>query len=265
MNEIKLGQYVHGVSPIHLLDPRTKIICCTLAVIAVLSNHNLYYLLFFTILMAMAVKSCGIQFTAILRSLRRIGYLLLITFIFQAILTAGQPVFYIGALSITREGIMLGTINLFRLVILFVGSIILLMTTSPLKLSAGLEYLLLPLNKIKIPVHNFTTVMSISFRFIPTLVEEVNTIKDAQSSRGAQFDSPKIVVKLKSYLAILIPLLASSLLRAEDLAEAMDSRCYAGHPNQYRMRSLSLKGKDIALIIFMASILLVGVIISYIA
>ncbi|NPV91348.1 MAG: energy-coupling factor transporter transmembrane protein EcfT [Firmicutes bacterium] len=263
MTRIKLGQYVYGDSLIHSLDPRTKIICCTFAVIAVLTSHSLYYLLFFLVLMAAAIKGSGIPPDSILRSLRSIRYLLLITFVFQAVLTAGEPAFRIGSLSVTREGLTLGTVNLFRLVILYLGSIILLMTTSPLKFAAGLEYLLSPLNRIRVPVHNFTTVVNISFRFIPTLVEEVNIIKDAQSSRGAPFDSPRLLVRLKSYLAILIPLLASSLLRAEDLAEAMDSRCYAGHRNRYRMNSLKLQGRDAALMGFMAAVLLLGLIISY--
>ncbi len=262
MNDIKLGQYVHGNSLIHSLDPRTKIICCTLAVIAILSSHNLWYLLFLLGLMMTATKCSGIQFSSVWRSMRGIRYLLLITFLFQAVLTSGETVFQLGALSVTREGLMFGLINLFRLVILFLGSIILLMTTTPMKLSSGLEFLLLPLNKLKIPVQYFTTIISISFRFIPTLVEESINIKDAQRSRGAHFDSPKIFTNLKSYLAILIPLLASSLLRAEDLAEAMDSRCYAGNPNQYRMRTLKYKAVDIYLINFMAVALLIGLVIT---
>ncbi|NLO20740.1 MAG: energy-coupling factor transporter transmembrane protein EcfT [Syntrophomonadaceae bacterium] len=261
MNDIKLGQYVHGNSLIHSLDPRTKIICCTFIVIGILSSHNFWYLLAFLGLILVAIKYSGTPLSSIWRSMRGIRYLLLITFLFQAVLTQGEAVFQVGALSVTREGVVIGLINLLRLVILFLGSILLLMTTTPMKLSAGLEFLLLPLNKIKIPVQYFTTIISIAFRFIPTLVEESLSIKDAQRSRGARFDSPKILSNLKSYLAILIPLLASSMLRAEDLAEAMDSRCYGGNPNQYRMRTLKYDRVDIYLIIFMAIVLLAGLLI----
>lgn len=264
MTEIKLGQYVHGNSRLHLLDPRTKIICCTIVVISVLINYSWYYLLFYVLLMVTAILISGMDLKFILGSLRNIRYLLLVTFILQALLTSGEPVLALGKLSVTREGLTLGTINLFRLLILYLGSLVLLMTTSPIKLSAGIEYLLLPLNKLKIPVHNFSTILSISLRFIPTLIEEAMIIKNAQRSRGAQFDSSRIRVRLKSYLAILIPLFDASLLRAEDLGEAMDSRCYTGHPNKLRMSRLKMKGSDFILLGFMIAALFIGIIITII-
>jgi len=265
MNGIKLGQYVHGNSLIHALDPRTKIICCIIIIMAVFINYSWYHLFFYVLLMITVIKISGMSLKFVLNSLRNIRYLLLVTFILQAFLTSGEPVLMLGKLSITREGLILGTTNLFRLIILYLGSMVLLMTTSPIKLSAGIESLLLPLNKLKIPVHNFTTILSISFRFIPTLIEEATTIKNAQRSRGAQFDSPKIMVRLKSYLAILIPLFEASLLRAEDLGEAMDSRCYTGHPNGLRMSSLKFKYKDTVTLCFMVAVLFAGVIISSIS
>ncbi len=262
MSGIKLGQYVHGNSLLHLLDPRTKIICCTIIAISVLINYSWYYLAFLAFLMIAAIRISGMNFNFIWGSLRSIRYLLVVTFILQAFLTSGEPVLALGKLNVTREGLILGTINILRLLILYWGSMVLLMTTSPIKLSAGIESLLLPLNKLKVPVHNLSTILSISFRFLPTLVEEVTIIKNAQKSRGAQFDSPKLMVKLKSYLAILIPLFESSLLRAEELGEAMDSRNYTGHPNQLRISSLKYKGKDIAFFGFILAVLSLGVIIS---
>jgi energy-coupling factor transport system permease protein len=142
---------------------------------------------------------------------------------------------------------------------------ILLMTTSVIKLTAGLEYLLIPLGKLNIPIHNFTTVLSISLRFLPTLFEEATTIKNAQISRGSQFNSPRILVRLKSYVAILIPLFESSLVRAAELGEAMDSRCYTPHPNQLRISSLKMKGKDIFSLVIMGAILVAGILISIIS
>lgn len=265
MAGIKLGQYVHGNSPLHLLDPRTKIICCLIILISVLINFNWYYLLFYFLLMLMAIRFAGMPFSFALGSIKSIRFLLLVTFLFQAVLVPGEPVIELGVMKVTREGLTLGMINLLRLLILYLGSLVLLMTTSPLKLSAGIDFLLLPLSKIKIPVHNFTTILSISFRFIPTLVEEATIIKNAQSSRGAQFYSPNLVARLKSYLAILIPLFESSLARAEELGEAMDSRCYTAHPNQIRMSRMALNRKDIAVLCFMVVVLAAGVIIPVIA
>jgi len=262
MTGIKLGQYVHGNSLLHRLDPRTKIICCTIMVIAVLINYSCYYLLFFALLMAAAIRFSGMDVKFILGSLRAIRYLLLVTFVFQVLLTSGVPVWELGILHVTREGLALATINLLRLIILYLGSMVLLMTTSPMQLSAGIDYLLLPLSKLKIPIHNFSTILSISFRFIPTLIEEATTIQNAQRSRGAQFDSPQIKLRLKSYLAILIPLFEASLLRAEELGEAMDSRCYTDHPNQLRMSSLSFKAQDILILGFMLVLLGIGVFFS---
>jgi energy-coupling factor transport system permease protein len=244
---IKLGQYVHGNSLLHQLDPRTKIIGCTIMVISVLLNYSRYYLLFWALLMAGAIILSGMKPRFVLGSLRSIRYLLLVTFLLQAFLTPGEPVWEWGIFKVTREGLQLGTINLLRLMILYLGSMVLLMTTSPVKLSACIEYLLLPLSKLKVPVENLAAILSISFRFIPTLVEEGVRIKKAQSSRGAQFEAVKIMVRLKSYLAILIPLFEASLARAEELGEAMDSRCYTSHPNKVRMSSLKLKRKDILL------------------
>lgn len=258
MKDMKLGQYVHGNSIVHLLDPRTKIICCTLAVIAVLISDQWYCLLFIALLVMLAIKCSGVGFKLIFRNLRSIRYFLLISFVFQAILTPGQPVLHIGVINITDKGLILGAVSLLRLIILFLGSFLLLMTTTPMKLAAGIEYLLLPLNRIKVPVQSLSTMLNISFRFIPTLVEEAGNIKDAQISRGAQFNGPKIIVNVKSYLAILIPLLASSLIRAGNVADAMDSRCYSGHPSSARMSRLRIKGIDMVLMFFMLIVFLTG-------
>lgn len=261
MTGIKLGQYVQGDSLLHRLDPRTKIICCTIIVAAILINYSWYYLLFFALLMVATIRISGMDGRFVLGSLRSIRSLLLVTFIFQALLTPGNPVWAMGILHITREGLHIGAINLLRLVILYLGSMVLLMTTTPIKLSAGIDYLLLPLSRLKVPVHNLSTILSISFRFIPTLIDEAIIIQNAQRSRGAQFDSPRLGRRLKSYLAILIPLFEASLLRAEELGEAMDSRCFTGHPNQLRMGSLKFQAVDLYTLLFMVIILAAGIVI----
>ncbi|HEY8910092.1 MAG TPA: energy-coupling factor transporter transmembrane component T [Desulfosporosinus sp.] len=264
MKDVMLGRYIVGNSLIHRLDPRTKLISCTLIITAVLINYRWYFLLFYILLITMAIFSSGIKPKLIFRSLRKIRYLLLLTFVFQAILTTGHPLMQIGRLSVTQEGIALGTGTIFRLLIFYLCSNLLIMTTSTIKLAAGIESLLTPLTYLKIPVHHFSMIISTSLRFIPTFIEEANIITNAQKSRGAQFNSKNLITRLKSNIAIMIPLLAASLQRAEDLAMAMESRCYTGHPNQTRINKLNFNKKDVLLISFMLALLSVGVISSFI-
>lgn len=256
MKNNQLGRYIPGNSLVHRLDPRTKIISCIVIVTAVLLNYQWYYLLAFILLLTAAIIFAEIDYKIIYNTLRKIRYLLLLTFIFQALLTDGQPLFhFIGRLNVTREGLEFGVVNILRLVILYIGSTLLIMTTSPIKLSAGIESLLSPLSKLKIPVHHFSMMISTSFRFLPSFIEEAKIIRDAQKSRGARFNSPKVMDRIKSNFAILIPLLAASLQRAEDLAIAMESRCYTGHPNTIRIASLKLSREDTLIICSMMILL----------
>jgi len=262
MKKNQLGKFIPGDSIIHTLDPRTKIISITLIIIAVLINFQWYYLLLYIFLLVAAIYFSGIDPKIIYRSLRKIRYLLLLTLIFQAFLTDGEPLIQFWKLCITREGLEFGIENIFRLTILYLSSTLLIMTTSPIKLAAGIESLLSPLSKLKIPVHHFSMLISASLRFIPTFIEEAEIIKDAQKSRGAQFNSPKLMDKVKSNLAILIPLLAASLQRADDLAIAMESRCYTGHPNKIRIAALKMSQKDISLIFLILFLVIVGILIN---
>lgn len=259
MKKNQLGQFIPGDSIIHRLDPRTKMITCTLIVTSVLINDQFYYLLTYILVMAAAIFFSGISSKMIYRSLRKIRYLLLFTLLFQSILTAGEPVFWLGKWAVTREGLEFGFVNILRLLILYLTSTLLIMTTSPIKLSAAIESLLTPLSKLKVPIHHFSMLISTSLRFIPTFIEEAQVIKNAQMSRGAQFHSPKLIDKIKSNFAILIPLLAASLQRAEDLANAMESRGYTGHANKMRIKKLKLTREDLAIICFMVLLFMVGI------
>jgi len=257
MTGLKLGQYVHGNSLLHELDPRTKILCCVMVIAAVLINDSWFTLLFFLTIALFSLRIAGMKISYLLTSLRSIRSLLLLTFILQAVLVAGKPVWEIWFLQVSTEGLSLGLRNVLRLLVLYYGSLALLITTSPLKLSAGIEFLLQPLQRLKLPANNFSTILSISFRFIPTLVEEAWRIRNAQRARGAPFDSPRLLPRLKSYLAIIIPLFESSLTRAAELGEAMDSRCYSGHPNQLRMSRLRISPRDIIVFCLMGSITII--------
>lgn len=259
MKKNQLGKYIPGESIIHKLDPRTKLISLTLIIISILINYQWYYLLFYILLLATAIIFSGIEAKTIYGSLWKIKYLLLLTFLFQAFFTEGAPLWQFWKLTMTYEGLRFGIENIFRLVILYLSSILLIMTTSPLTIAAGIEALLSPLSKINIPVHHFSMLISASFRFIPTFIEEAEMIKDAQKARGARFNSVKIAERVKSNLAILIPLLAASLQRAEDLAFAMESRCYSGHPNKIRIAALKMGKIDIPLLVMVIFLAVLGV------
>src|SRR5665648_691155 len=166
MKDVMVGRYIIGNSMIHRLDPRTKLISCTLIITAVLINYRWYFLLFYTLLITIAIFLSGIKPKIIFRSLRKIWYLLLLTFVFQTILTVGEPLMHLGSLTVTRQGIALGTGTVFRLLIFYLCSSLLIMTTSTIKLVAGIESLLTPLTYFKIPVHHFSMIISTSLRFL---------------------------------------------------------------------------------------------------
>lgn len=241
---LKLGQFVLGNSVIHRLDPRTKIIGCLVIIFSVLVNFRWHVIFFNIAIITAAIILSGIKVARVMRSMRRLRYLLLLSFIFQAVLTSGDPVFFIGGVSVTKEGINLGLNTISRLLIMYLSFSLLTMTTSPLKLASGIESLLSPLHYLKIPVHQLAMLISTSLRFIPTIIEEAEAITRAQRSRGAQFNSPNIIARLKSMTAVLIPLLAASLQRADDLAVAMESRCYSGGAHRIRTGGLHFTAKD---------------------
>jgi len=250
MKGIKPGQFVYCDSFMNKLDPRTKIICSLAIIFSVLMNDQWPVILFDILLITTGIFLSRMKITKVFSSLNKLKYLFLLTFIFQAILTPGEPVFHLGSLGVSREGISLGMSTLFRLLILYLCSTLLTATTSPLKLASGIESLLSPLSCLRIPIHQFSMLISISLRFIPTIIEETEILTRAQRSRGAPFNSPNILVRLKSMIAVLIPLLAASLQRANDLAVAMESRCYSGGSNQLRVSDLRLGKNDKLLILF---------------
>ncbi|CQR70105.1 Energy-coupling factor transporter transmembrane protein EcfT [Sporomusa ovata DSM 2662] len=244
MKDIKLGQFVLGSSFLYRLDPRTKIISCLLITFSVLFDAKWFVLLYSTLLIMAAIILSRLKLKTIMRGLRKLSLMLVMTFTAQLLLTKGNPLLHVGPVSITQEGIELGITTLFRLLILYLCSSLLTMTTSPVSLATGIEALLAPLRYVKIPVHQFAMIIGTAFRFIPTILEEAESITRAQRARGAPFNSPNLITRLKSMTAVLIPLLAASLQRADDLAMAMASRCYAGSPNHFRMRNLSLARRD---------------------
>ena len=262
ISDITLGQFFPGYSPIHRLDPRTKIILATLFIIAVFVAANPVSFLLLTVLTLVLIAISRISFKVILKSIKPIVFILLFTALINIFMTKGEgtPLLSFWIINIYEEGIARAVMMALRVIILIVGtSILLTYTTSPISLTDGLESLLSPLKKINVPVHTFAMMMSIALRFIPTLVEETEKIMNAQKSRGADFTSGSLVQRAKALIPLLVPLFVSSFKRAEELATAMECRCYRGDKNRTKLVKLEYHGLDFSFMAIFA-LMLAGII-----
>ncbi|OQA07923.1 MAG: Energy-coupling factor transporter transmembrane protein EcfT [Firmicutes bacterium ADurb.Bin373] len=246
MKRMKLGRYMPGNSIIHQLDPRTKLLGWLAMVTAILVSYSWPVLLLNTGLIFLVIYLAQTSLSSVMRGVKWLWIIFIFSFVAQCVCTQGVHLFSLGPLTVTLEGVYRGLSTFLRLLILFLSSTILTMTTSPMKLAGGLEALLAPLARLGAPVNEFAMLITISLRFIPTLLEEAETITRAQKSRGAPFTSPKKLVRLKTTLAVLIPLVVGSLQRATDLAAAMESRCYTGGPHHSRTKKLRFCRYDVA-------------------
>ena len=247
ISDITLGQFFPGFSPIHKLDPRTKILLATFFIATVFVANNPVSFLLIGIVSLLLVIVSRISLSVIINGIKPILFILLFTALINVFATTGDgaPLFEFWVIKIYREGIIRAVLMAFRVVILIVGtSILLTYTTSPISLTDGLESLLSPLKKIKVPVHTFAMMMSIALRFIPTLIEETEKIMNAQKSRGADFTSGSLVQRAKALVPLLIPLFVSSFKRAEELATAMECRCYRGDIGRTKLVKLEYKVRD---------------------
>jgi energy-coupling factor transport system permease protein len=248
ISDITLGQFFPGRSPIHKLDPRTKIIIAVVFIACVFVANNPASFLMLTISTIVLIAVSRISFKVILKSIKPIVFIVLFTSLLNIFMTKGEgePLVSFWVINIYTEGIVRAVMMAFRVIILIVGSSVLLTyTTSPISLTDGLESLLSPLKKIKVPVHSFAMMMSIALRFIPTLIEETEKIMNAQKSRGADFTSGSLIKRAKALIPLLVPLFVSSFKRAEELATAMECRCYRGDKNRTKLVKLEYKGRDI--------------------
>lgn len=248
MKGLKLGQYVKGNSIIHKLDPRTKLIYCLFIVSSTLINSNWIIILLNICTLILVMFLSRINIFKFFMRIKSLVILFTLTFIFQGILTQGEPIFHVGKIIFTKQGAYLGILTISRLLAIYLCSTVMTMTTSPMKLTSGLESLFSPLSKLHIPVNQLSVIIGISLRFIPTIIEETENVKCAQKSRGAQFESGNLYVKLKSIAAVLIPVLATSLQRANDLAAAMESRCFDSSSSSKINSGLCYKREDIIVI-----------------
>ena len=255
LKNITLGQYFPGDTVIHRLDPRIKILVALLFLVAVFVVRTMWGFLALTVLFAVIIALAKLGPVTILRSIRPLLFIIIFTFILNILFYSGQTVYWQwGFLTISKEGIEKAVFIAIRLVLLIVATSLLTLTTSPMQLTDGLESLLSPLKKIKFPVHEMSMMMSIAMRFIPTLIEETDRIMKAQTARGAEFDSGNLLKKAKNMIPLLVPLFVGAFKRADELALAMESRCYHGDEGRTRMKVLRLKRIDVwALVLMIAA------------
>ena len=258
ISDITLGQFFPGYSPIHKLDPRTKIILATLFIVAVFVAANPISFILLAITTLVLISISRISFKVIVKSVKPIVFIILFTALINIFMTGGDgtPLISFWVINIYEEGLARAIMMALRVIILIVGtSILLTYTTSPISLTDGLEALLSPLKKIGVPVHTFAMMMSIALRFIPTLIEETEKIMNAQKSRGADFTTGSLVQRAKALIPLLVPLFVSSFKRAEELATAMECRCYRGDKNRTKLVKLEYKAKDFVFISIFALLL----------
>ena len=245
IRDITIGQYYPAQSPIHRLDPRVKIVCTLIFLISLfVQNSVLGYALAFVFLACMIhVSKVPAKFIG--KGLKPIVILLLFTVAMNLFLTRGGAVlFHWGIITITETGLRTSVFMAVRLVLLVAGSSLMTFTTTPNGLTDGLEKLLHPLNRIHVPVHEISMMMSIALRFIPILIEETDKIMKAQMARGADFESGNLIHKVKNMVPLLVPLFVSAFRRADDLAMAMEARCYNGGEGRTKMKPLKYVAVD---------------------
>jgi len=245
LKDITLGQYFPGKSFIHQLDPRTKLVMVIVYIVALFTASNLVsYGLVFAFL-ALCIRVSQIPLKAITRGMKPVAFIVVFTGILNLFFTPGEKVIvsFLG-ISITWEAVQQAFFMISRILMLITGTFLLTYTTSPIALTDGLEALLNPLKVIRFPVHELSMMMCIALRFIPTLIEETDKIMSAQQARGADFESGSLMDKAKALVPILVPLFISAFRRADELAIAMECRCYQGGEGRTKMKMLHYTSRD---------------------
>lgn len=245
IKDITIGQYFPGTSPVHKLDPRTKIILVFVYVIALFLAKNLASLSVGVGFLVIIYPISKIPYKMIFKSIKPIIPIIIITAVLNMFFIDGDILWQFWVFKITSKGILTGVLMCVRIICLIAGTSLLTYTTSPIALTDGIEQLFSPLKKIKIPVHEVAMMMTIALRFIPTLIEETDKIMSAQKARGADMESGNLMHRIKALIPVLIPLFVSAFRRAEDLALAMECRCYTGGEGRTRMHVLKYTVLDI--------------------
>lgn len=262
LRDITIGQYYPADSVIHRLDPRVKLFATLLYVISLFCIKGVVGFFVVTLALAAVISLSKVPFKFMVKGLKAIMVLMLITALFNLFLTPGEVLVSVWVLEITKEGLLNAILMTFRLTYLILGTSIMTLTTTPNQLTDGLEKALGHLNKIKVPVHAIAMMMSIALRFIPILIEETDKIMKAQMARGADFDSGNMLKRVKNMIPLLVPLFVSAFRRADDLAMAMEARCYNGGAGRTKMKPLTYARRDymayVAVLVYFLLVLVCG-------
>ncbi|MBM7561828.1 energy-coupling factor transporter transmembrane component T family protein [Fusibacter tunisiensis] len=247
LRDITIGQYYASDSVIHRMDPRFKIVASMLYLVSLFLVDQIIAYLAVVLFIGSVIKLSRVPVGYVLKGLKPIFLLIVFAFVINIFLTPGQgsPVFEVGFIKIYAEGIERAFFMAIRLILLIIGTSMLTLTTSPIELTDGIEYLLNPFKKIGLPAHELAMMMTIALRFIPTLLEETDKIMKAQMARGADFESGNIMNRAKALIPLLVPLFISAFRRADELAMAMEARCYKGGEGRTRMKVLKYSVLDL--------------------
>lgn len=244
LRDITLGQYYQTDSVIHRLDPRVKLAGTLLYIISLFFFRNFIGYLVAAAFLAIVIRLSHVPFKFMVKGMKAILFLLLITVVFNLFLTPGEALISVWKLTITREGLRTAVTMAVRLIMLVIGSSIMTLTTTPNNLTDGMERGMRPLKVLKVPVHEVAMMMSIALRFIPILLEETDKIMKAQIARGADFESGNLIRRARALVPLLVPLFISAFRRANDLAMAMEARCYRGGEGRTKMKPLIYQRRD---------------------
>ena len=247
LKDITLGQYFPGDTVAHRLDPRTKILLVVLYIVALFCADSLLAYGILAAVLAVCVRISRVGIRALVRGLKPVVFIIVFTGLLNLFFTPGDHTLVEwGILRITETGARNALFMILRIMLLIMGTFLMTYTTSPISLTDGLERLLNWMKKLHVPVHELAMIMSIALRFIPTLIEETDKIMSAQKARGADFESGGIIQKAKALIPILVPLFVSAIRRAEELATAMECRCYHGGEGRTKLHVLQYAGRDYA-------------------
>lgn len=244
LKDITLGQYYPGNSFVHKLDPRVKIYGLTIFLISIFIVKDLYMYIPLALVLILVIQNSKIPARLLLNGIKSLRFIILLTFFINIIATPGEVVFNLWKFNITRQGIEFASFMALRLIFLVTSSSLLTLTTSPIALTDGLESIMKPLSKIGFPSHQLAMMMTIALRFIPTLFDEATKIMKSQAARGADFESGNIIKRAKNLVPLLVPLFINSFKRADELATAMEARCYHGGEGRTRLNELKYDRKD---------------------
>ena len=263
LKDITLGQYFPGDSVIHRMDPRMKLILTIAYIVGVFMVGNLPGYALALAFLYLIVRVAGISFKYLVKGVRPLRFIILFTFVLNLFFVQGEtPIFTIGFFTLTREALHNAIFFALRLVFLVMGTSVLTLTTSPVQLTDGLERLLRPLQRFHFPAHELAMMMTIALRFIPTLLEETDKIQKAQMARGADFETGNLIARAKAMIPLLVPLFVSAFRRANDMAMALEARCYRGGDHRTRLRELAYTRLDLygalAMVAYLAVIVVEG-------